>query len=340
MVAIPTDIPSLARFILSPECRHIGVLTGAGVSVASGIPDFRSPGGLNDQLQPDRLTVTDDQRRLLESDPMHVVSWDMFSQNALPYLEVRRPFILGTRQSRWKPTLAHRFLELLHTKTGKLQRVYTQNIDGLHFLCDGIPESKMIAVHGSINQVQCEGCRADMEYAAFCAKVRTHVKDIYDEDEDAPTESKPILCDNCHQPLVKPSTVLFGRSLPRRFFEQLPRDAPKWDVLLILGTSLLVSPANSVVTEVNTNRTLRVVINREPVGTELGLEFTAEEEPDTRFDNHKSSDLFLQGDCEDITLQLMVELGWLDDVAKFDFPPSSAEKLEQAQKENAYKGWF
>lgn len=346
MVA-PTDIPSLARFILSPECRHIGVLTGAGISVASGIPDFRSPGGLYDQLQPDHLTTTTErQRQLLASDPMHVVSWEMFSQNAFPYLEVRRPFILGTQQGRWKPTVAHRFLELLHAKTGKLQRIYTQNIDGLHFLCDTIPSSKVIPVHGSINQVECEGCQAPMEFDVFCGKLSAQIRDIYDEDDKAPQESRPILCENCRKPLVKPSTVLFGRSLPRTFFDHLPNDAMNWDMLLVLGTSLLVSPANSVVpSAVDPNKkrpTVRVLINRDCVGTELGLNFSAPEVGLNVLDDDlaPSSDLFLQGDCDDVTLQLIVELGWLDDVAKYDLPPESAEKVERAQQDNAFKSWF
>ena len=72
----------------------------------------------------------------------------MFMQNAYPYLEVRRPFILGTAKQQWKATLSHHFFELLHEQ-GKLTRLYTQNIDGLDFQTQ-IPNDKIVPVHGSI----------------------------------------------------------------------------------------------------------------------------------------------------------------------------------------------
>jgi NAD-dependent SIR2 family protein deacetylase len=132
---------SLAKFILSSECKSIGILTGAGVSVASGIPDFRSVGGMYDTLRPDLITATPAQREMMEYEPMSVVTWEMFSQNQFPYMEVRRPFILGTQKQQWKATITHRFFELLYQKTNnggnnKLTRIYTQNIDGtLLLLC-------------------------------------------------------------------------------------------------------------------------------------------------------------------------------------------------------------
>jgi hypothetical protein len=126
---LPVDLAGLAKLILSPECRSIALLTGAGVSVASGIPDFRSPGGMYDTLRPELLTATPYQKQMMEQDPTHVVTWDLFQTNAFPYLQVRRPFILGTQKEQWKATIAHRFAELLHVKTDKLTRVYTQNID-------------------------------------------------------------------------------------------------------------------------------------------------------------------------------------------------------------------
>jgi hypothetical protein len=110
-------------------------LTGAGVSVASGMwvylgflavlhflhmlsyvswyqflisthrPDFRSPGGMYDTLKPELITATEEQRRLMKLDPTYVVEKGMFMQNSFPYLEVRRPFILGVRDRKWKPTI-------------------------------------------------------------------------------------------------------------------------------------------------------------------------------------------------------------------------------------------
>jgi NAD-dependent SIR2 family protein deacetylase len=80
----PVDIASLARYILSPDCQSIALLTGAGVSVASGIPDFRSPGGMYDTLRPDLITCSTHERLLLERDPTYVVSWEIFQANSFP----------------------------------------------------------------------------------------------------------------------------------------------------------------------------------------------------------------------------------------------------------------
>jgi len=79
-----------------------------------------------DTLKPQLITATEKERSLMEHDPSFVVEKNMFFQNQFPYLEVRRPFILGTAEKRWKPTISHRFAELLHTKTGKLSREYTE----------------------------------------------------------------------------------------------------------------------------------------------------------------------------------------------------------------------
>jgi NAD-dependent SIR2 family protein deacetylase len=160
---------SLAKFILSSECKSIGILTGAGVSVASGIPDFRSVGGLYDTLQPDLITATPAQKKMMKHDPMSVVTWDMFSQNQFPYMEVRRPFILGTQRQQWKATIAHRFFELLHNNNtimktddhennnNKLTRIYTQNIDGT-LLC------RYTRCYGHVPYCDPENCRS---YSSF-----------------------------------------------------------------------------------------------------------------------------------------------------------------------------
>lgn len=321
--AAPTTIAELAQYILSPECRRIAVLTGAGVSVAANIPDFRSPGGLYDTLQPDRLTASPHEKRLMESDPTYVMSWEIFKANPFPYMEVRRPFILGTQQKKWKATIAHRFFELLEVHK-KLQRLYTMNIDGLQFQCEEIPEEKIVPIHGSLGLIRCEGCGQYADYETFCDQVRTKIKDIYGKDEDAPQESTPILCEHCHRPLVKPATVLFGRSLAPEFFHYRETDrAP--DLLLIAGTSLQVSPANSLVN--NFDSAIRILVNREMAGAELGL-------------GSEPRDHFFPSDCDDFFLQLIVELGWLEELPVELLPEESKAKAEKAKQDNAYKNWF
>ena len=93
-------------FLLSNKCVSVSFLTGAGVSVNAGIPDFRSKGGMYDTLQPDLLTASTEDKEAMKADPTHVVSKDLFTRNQLPYLEMRRPLILDNKL---KPTVSHFF---------------------------------------------------------------------------------------------------------------------------------------------------------------------------------------------------------------------------------------
>lgn len=310
MPLISQDLRGIANFILSPECRSICVLTGAGISCAAGIPDFRSPGGMYSTLRPELITATASQRAAMAADPVSVVERSMFLSNPFPYLEVRRPFILGTQEQRWRATLSHRFVELLHTKAGKLTRLYTQNIDGLDFQTS-LPAELIVPVHGSMGSVACEvrplrgpvhqplgswsqphirprpsfpvlrrpgavgrvlrqraiqhqghlqarpesACKVDAHRVCFLWQVRARHQQraavwslSYTGQRLSLTlkrsililASDPVLL--LHRPTVKPTTVLFGSSLPKRFFECAQVDLPGTDLLIISGTSLVVSP--------------------------------------------------------------------------------------------------
>ena len=218
------------------------------MSVASGIPDFRSAGvGLYDTLRPELLTASELERALIDDDPTLALDKGMFLENPLPMLETKRSFILGTHGKRWKATLAHRFVELLHTKLGKLTRVYTQNIDGLELQCTGLPREKVVNVHGSMGAAACERCGQEMDFDEFCEKVRCNIKDITGEDGEAPAESTPIQCEACENPTVKPTIVLFRGSMPKEFHTLTAQDLPDCDLLIVMGTSLMVAPANSLV---------------------------------------------------------------------------------------------
>jgi NAD-dependent SIR2 family protein deacetylase len=331
------------------------------MSVASGIPDFRSSNGLYATLNPIVLTATEEQIEQISRDPSFSLDQHLFMENPLPCLEVNREFVLGVQERRWKATLAHRFVEMLRSCTGssrggdcdntdpssarvaaasshhhqqqqqpKLVRLYTQNIDGLEDQCDGLdPHRRRIAVHGSMDEAECASCGAKMDFDVFCAKVKTHIKDITGRDPTAPTKSRPILCPSCKSPTVKPSIVLFRSRLPEVFFQSVPRDIENIDLLIVIGTSLAVAPANSLVWRVPKSA-MRVLINREPVGWQLGMDYETHDR-----------DFFAQGDCEDVVLDLMDELGWLDYLQPLldrkGLPEASAQilrdRLEEKKKQ-------
>jgi NAD-dependent SIR2 family protein deacetylase len=91
----------------------------------------------------------------------------------------------------------------------------------------------------------------------------------------------------CGQALVKPTTVLFGRSLPEEFYVKSEEDLPTLDLLIVAGTSLVVTPANSLVYRVPEESTMRVVVNTEAVGQELGSDYY----------NNPKRGFLAQGEC-------------------------------------------
>ena len=191
-------------------------------------------------------------------------------------------------------------------------------------------------VHGSIGRVACESCGAAEGFGAFCDKVRTSIKDIYGRDPPALASSCAILCVACGQPTVKPTTVLFGASLPEAFFSHTAEDLPAVDLLIVAGTSLVVSPANSIVSQVSAE-CVRLVVNREQVGEELGIVYG--EEPGAvrcgarvRASTEEVRDVFGEGECDAVFLELATLLGWLPELQTFeaDLPPQSRELLQRA----------
>jgi NAD-dependent SIR2 family protein deacetylase len=112
--------------------------------------------------------------------------------------------------------------------------------------------------------------------------------------------------------------VLFGSSLPTEFFDRAAQDLPTADLLIVAGTSLVVSPANSLVYNVPME-TLRVIVNNEPVGQELGIEYGP----------NAKRDFFAKGDCDEVFLDLIDELGWLSDLKteKDNLPELSIELI-------------
>jgi NAD-dependent deacetylase len=187
--------------------RHAGTvvaLSGAGLSTAAGIPDFRGPRG---------LYVT---RRY---DPEKVFDIQAFRLDPRPFFEFSRDF-LGIIDG-IRPTTTHRFLAALES-AGRLNTVVTQNIDGLH---QRAGSDHVIPIHGDYERWTCQGCAAHAGLAEMAPRVAA---------EEVPR------CRNCGE-VVKPDIVFFGE--PVRGLDAAALAVSEADLLLVLGSSLVVYPA-------------------------------------------------------------------------------------------------
>jgi len=104
---------------------------------------------------------------------------------------------------------------------------------------------------------------------------------------------------------VKPNTVLFGSALPSLFFTRLEEDQDNIDILIVAGTSLAVSPANSVVNKVRGD-CARLIVNRDRVGEDLGIKYF-----------NSIRDIFYEGDCDNGFLEIIRELGWEEELNNY-----------------------
>ena len=280
---IPKTLQTVAEWIKKSEdtCqKNILVLCGAGVSVAAGIPDFRTPGtGLYDNLQTYNLPF-----------PEAVFDLDYFRQKPQAFLSLARDIWPGM-VAEHSPTLTHSFLALLEEKKVML-RCYTQNIDGLEFLA-GVPPKRLVECHGHFRTASCTQCGApaDIEVVKECI-LMGRAKDSLE----------PLLCDQCQTGYVKPDIVFFSERLPDRVSELLADDLVEADLLLILGTSLQVAPVAMIPDSVQP-RCRRVLLNREFVGNLDLYQESQKENP---------RDLFHAGDCDESILSICKVLGWED----------------------------
>lgn len=179
------------------------VLTGAGVSTESGIPDFRSPGGLWEEFDPLDYASLDSFRR----DPVRI--WSFYG----------RRFAFLTRA---EPNDAHHALALLE-RIGLVAAVVTQNIDLLHSRAGS---RDVVEVHGSIRSAQCLGCLWNEPADAVLAQLET---------------STTPSCPKCDE-VLKPGVVLFGELLPAGPMERATHLARSARLLLVVGSSLEVWP--------------------------------------------------------------------------------------------------
>src|SRR6266851_2793786 len=156
-----SGIAALARLIA--EARRAVVFTGAGISTESGIPDFRSPGGIWTQMAP---IYFDD---FLASETARRETW-------------RRRFAMEDQFGAAEPNRGHRAVDAL-VRRGKVDAVITQNIDGLH-QASGIPSEKIVELHGNTTYASCLDCATRYELA--------DIRTAFERDGEAPR------CHRCH----------------------------------------------------------------------------------------------------------------------------------------------
>ena len=207
------------------------VFTGAGVSTESGIPDFRSPGGLWTRVQPIQF------EEFVKSENARRESW-------------KRRFDPATRFDTAEPNRGHRAIAHL-VRTGKASHVITQNIDGLHAR-SGVPEDKIVELHGNNMYARCLVCGARHELEP--------IKQAFEKDGTLPT------CKFCGG-IVKTATVSFGQQMPPEAMRRAQEAALDCDLMLTVGSSLVVYPAAGFPALAKQNGAKLVILNRDP--TEL-----------------------------------------------------------------------
>lgn len=230
----PADEHSLERAVsLVAGARSVAVLTGAGISTAAGIPDFRGPKGVW-TTNPGLERASNIDNYLADAD-LRQSAW-------------RRRVQLADHGA--EPTAAHRALVAFEQR-GTLLALSTQNIDGLHHAAGSEP-SLVHEVHGSNRLSHCLDCGNEWPTTVLLDRVRAG-------EPDPP-------CDECGG-LVKPAVVFFGEQLPTAPYEASIRAAEQCDVLLAVGTTLAVRPINSMVLVAARRGATIVIVNGSP--TEL-----------------------------------------------------------------------
>lgn len=215
----------LARLIA--DARRVVVFTGAGISTESGIPDFRSPGGVWSKMKPiyfQDFVASEDRRR---------EAWD-------------RAF---SGRAGWvgrEPNAGHMGVARLVAQ-GKASSVITQNVDNLH-QASGVPTGQVIELHGNASYATCLECglRHELE----------DLKALYEATGDLPA------CRSCDG-IVKTATISFGQAMPAEPMARAEAETLACDLFLVLGSSLVVYPAAGFPVMAKRNGAKLAIVNRE-----------------------------------------------------------------------------
>jgi NAD-dependent deacetylase len=230
---------ALARHINAAS--YIVVFTGAGISTESGIPDFRSPGGVWSKMKP--IMYQD----FVRSRDARREAWT-------------RVF---NRTAGWtgaQPNAGHHVVTKL-LKVGKVKSIITQNVDNLH-QDSGAPEDDVIEVHGNASYAKCLECAQRYELAELEPRWRA--------DEE-------IACKLCGG-LLKTATVSFGQPMPEEKMARATWHAERCDLFLVLGSSLVVFPAAGLPLAAKESGAKLAIVNRDPTDFDRMADLVLHEE--------------------------------------------------------------
>jgi NAD-dependent deacetylase len=206
---------------------EIVFFTGAGVSTESGVPDFRSPGGIWTQYSP---VYFDD---FVSSDKARVRYWKMKRETHDLYKNVQ-------------PNIGHYSIAAFERR-GQLLGLITQNVDGLHAIA-GVSPEKMVELHGTDRKVTCLDCEKEFDPEPIYARLAEGIM--------------PSPCDSCGG-LIKPATISFGQPMPQAAMKRAQTWSEAAEVFIVAGSSLVVQPAASFPVIAKQNGALLAIVNRE-----------------------------------------------------------------------------
>ena len=220
------NMARLAKLLKNSE--RIVFFTGAGISTESGIPDFRSKGGIWEKFKPVMF------QDFIESADCRNEYW-------------RQRFFRHDDMINAEPNRGHRAVSSL-IQRGKASAVITQNTDGLHQK-SGVPEKDVIELHGNSTYATCLNCniRHELEW----------IREMYLKDGLAPN------CPDCGG-IIKTATVSFGQPMPQEKMHAAQIETLACDLMIAVGSSLKVFPAATFPITARKNGAQLVILNRDP----------------------------------------------------------------------------
>ncbi len=227
---MPVD-PIEALSDLVRQATNIVVLTGAGISTESGIPDFRSPGGLWSKY---RII---DYREFIASEEARHEDW-------------KRRFEMADQIGEVGPNIGHEVLAAWVAE-GRCSKIITQNVDGLHQAA-GVGDDHVIEIHGTARHAECVDCGLRHEIA--------DCRTMFEATGAAP---RCTVCDG----IIKSAVVMFGQMMPEDKVALAVEAAHRADLFVAIGSSLVVHPAATLPLHAKRAGAKLAIVNRE--ATEL-----------------------------------------------------------------------